>query len=228
MPGRDPCQTLLELLATMRALRSPDGCPWDAGQTPESLAPYILEEACETIEAIETGSPEMVADELGDLLLQIVFQAQIFSEQGTFDFADVAAGINAKLVRRHPHVFAGKAANGISAEELDSQWERIKREEQSGLRVTPTHPLGRLPANLPALQRAQKLLTRAMRCGLDTELFLPEPAPNGTLTEDELGSALLNLVRQAEKSSLDAEQVLRRLTRKLLDSTGTKTAGQPE
>lgn len=227
MPGRDPCQTLVELLDTMRILRSPDGCPWDAGQTSESLAPYILEEACESIEAIEAGSPELIADELGDLLLQIVFQAQIFSEQGTFDFADVAAGINAKLVRRHPHVFAGKDANGVPAEELDRQWDRIKREEQSGNRLTPPHPLGRLPGNLPALQRAQKLLARAMRSGLDTEKLFPHPSPDGTLTEDELGSALLILVRQAERSNLDAEQVLRRLTRKLLDNTGTKAAGQP-
>ena len=108
MPGRDPCQTLRELLATMHALRAPGGCPWDAAQTPESLAPYIIEEACESIEAIETGTPEMIADELGDLLLQIVFQAEIAAERGQFDFADVAAGINAKLVRRHPHVFGGQ------------------------------------------------------------------------------------------------------------------------
>lgn len=228
MPGRDPCQTLLELLATMRTLRSPDGCPWDAEQTPESLAPYILEEACESIDAIEAGSPEMIADELGDLLLQIVFQAQIFSEQDVFDFADVAAGINAKLVRRHPHVFAGNGANGRTAEELDSQWERIKREEQSDHRALSPHPLGRLPVNLPALQRTQKLLVRAIRSGLDMEEFFPQPAPEGTLTEDELGTALLSLVRQAEKSNLDAEQVLRRLSRKLLDNTGAKTAGQPD
>ena len=92
MPDCDPCQTLRELLATMHALRAPGGCPWDAEQTQESLAPYILEEACETIEAIETGTPELIADELGDLLLQIVFQAEIAAERGQFDFADVAAG----------------------------------------------------------------------------------------------------------------------------------------
>ena len=220
MPGHDPCQTLRELLATMRTLRSPNGCPWDAEQTPESLTPYILEEACESIEAIESGSPEMIADELGDLLLQIVFQAQIFSEREHFDFADVAAGINAKLVRRHPHVFARQEAD-LTAEELDTQWESIKREEQSGHRSTPPHPLGRLPVNLPALQRAQKLMARAMRTGLDKKEPFPQLATGRRLTEDELGRALLTLAKQAEMSGLDAEQALRRTIRKLFEAAAS-------
>lgn len=218
MPGRDPCQMLSELLATMRTLRAPGGCPWDAEQSPESLAPYILEEACESIEAIESGSPTKIADELGDLLLQIVFQAQIFTERGDFDFADVAAGINAKLVRRHPHVFVEKGGKA-TADDLAIQWERIKREEQSGHPQSPVHPLGQLPGNLPALQRAQKLMARAMRSGLDKEHPFPHLPAGEKLTEDQLGKALLLLAKQAELSELDAEQVLRRTVRKLLEAT---------
>ncbi|NJC88807.1 MAG: nucleoside triphosphate pyrophosphohydrolase [Desulfuromonas sp.] len=220
MPGRDPCQTLSELLATMHTLRAPGGCPWDAEQTPESLAPYLLEEVCESIEAIETGSPARIADELGDLLLQVVFQAEIFAERGTFDFADVAAGINAKLIRRHPHVFVENVVN-VTAEELAAQWERIKREEQPVHPLSPVHPLGQLPGNLPALQRAQKLMARAMRSDLDREPPFPQLPAGEKLTEEQLGNALLLLVKQAELSDLDAEQVLRKVVRKILAATTT-------
>lgn len=215
MPGLDPCQALAELLATMRTLRAPDGCPWDAEQTPESLAPYILEEACETIEAIETGSPEMIADELGDLLLQVVFQAQIFAERGCFDFADVAAGINAKLLRRHPHVFTHEGQS-IMDTNLELQWERIKLEEQAAGAPTGQHPLGSLPGNLPALQRAQKLMSRAMRRGVDVPIPSPLQLTAGQWSEEELGLVLLALAKQAELNGLDAEQALRKTVRRML------------
>lgn len=218
MPHCDPCQTLRELLATMHILRSPGGCPWDAEQTPESLAPYILEEACEAIEAIESGAPARIVDELGDLLLQIVFQAEIFAERGVFDFADVAAGINVKLRRRHPHVFAGRTT-AKSTEELSRQWEHIKREEQAA-QPAPLHPLGHLPDHLPALQRAQKLVSRAWRAGLPQQQYLPPRLHNTTINEEELGQALLTLVQQAEVSGLDAEQVLRRALRRILLNSG--------
>jgi len=214
MPGRDPCHTLRELLATMHRLRAPGGCPWDAGQTPASLAPFILEEACEVVEAIETGDVAMVVDELGDLLLQIVFQAEIYSEQGHFDFADVAAGINAKLMRRHPHVF-GTADTGTSSEELARQWERIKREEQA--QPSP-HPLGRLPGPLPALQRAQKLVARANRAGLDLERHFPIATAGPIQSEEALGHALMTLVKQAELRGLDAEQTMRRTVQKIFNA----------
>jgi MazG family protein len=213
MPGRDPCLTLHELLATMQALRAPGGCPWDAGQTPESLAPYIIEEACEAVEAIETGEPARVLDELGDLLLQIVFQAQIFAERGQFDFADVAAAITVKLQRRHPHVFAGDTS-ASSAEELARQWERIKRGElaaQPAATRSPHH----LPRHLPALQRAQKLVSRSRRGGFSVDR-LPSCCPDRSgLSEEALGLSLLTLVQQAEACGLDAEQALRRLLQKL-------------
>ena len=222
MPGRDPCQTLNALLTTMRALRAPGGCPWDAEQTPESLAPYILEEACEVIEAIEGGSADAIADELGDLLLQVVFQADIHAERGEFDFADVAEGINAKLLRRHPHVFGDRNREGSSAKDLIHEWERIKRDEKPEHLPTP-HPLGRLPETLPALQRAQKLVGRAQRTGIATDEFANTRAEDPLLNEDELGRALFTLVQQAESSGLDAEQALRKIVRNIL----IKTCGNP-
>lgn len=223
MPGLDPCRMLRTLLTTMHTLRAPGGCPWDAGQTPESLTPYLLEEACEAIEAIESGSVPAIADELGDLLLQIVFQAEIFAERGAFDFADVAAGINAKLLRRHPHVFAECAAAGDSVEDLARQWERIKRAEQPA--VASAHPLGRLPENLPALQRAQKLLARARQRGIGME-WLDEAGATShqSITETELGRALLTLVQLAEANGLDAEQALRKTVGTILSQTGNNHA----
>jgi len=217
MPDRDPCQEIRQLLATMHVLRTTGGCPWDAEQTPESLTPFILEEACEAIEAIETGSPTKIAEELGDLLLQIVFQAEIFSERQQFDFADVAAGINAKLIRRHPHVF-GDVASMPSGEELDRQWERIKYEELLNMAQRPPHPTGQVPAHLPALQRAQKLLSRARRNGLVPEQDLPMPLAKPINCEDDLGMALLALVREAERHGFDAEQSLRLALHKVYGS----------
>ena len=226
MPGRDPCQMLRKLLTTMQTLRAPDGCPWDAEQTPESLAPYILEEACETIEAIETGSPEMIVDELGDLLLQVVFQAEIFAERGQFDFADVAAAITAKLVRRHPHVFAsGDPAR--SGDELARQWDSIKRAEQAGQPRLPSHPLGHLPGNLPALQRAQKLISRARRAGVDLQHCLAPSSPQIAVDAETVGRNLLALVNQAELNGVDAEQALRRTVQKALTETLRKPAINP-
>ena len=221
MPGQDPCLALRRLLDTMHALRSPEGCPWDAEQTPESLAPYILEEACEAIEAIENDSPALIADELGDLLLQIVFQAAIFAERGLFDFADVADGIDAKLRRRHPHVFS--CSHPLEpTEDLDRQWERIKREEQAGCSRQMLHPLGTLPESLPALQRAQKLVGRLHRRGLSASQLPALPRQAEKTSEDHLGAALLQLAQQAEFSGLDAEQVLRRTIRKIMTETATK------
>jgi uncharacterized protein YabN with tetrapyrrole methylase and pyrophosphatase domain len=225
MPRRDPCQALRELLATMHTLRSPGGCPWDAAQTPESLAPYILEEACEAIEAIESGTPVQIADELGDLLLQIIFQADIFAGRGDFDFADVAAGINAKLLRRHPHVFAG-TITAKSDDELASQWAEIKRAEQAAQEV-PAPPLGCLPRHLPALQRAQKLVNRIRRAGASRPHPLLSQLPGTSIGEDELGQALLSLVQQAEYSGLDAEQVLRRVLHKIQMDTAHQPGDAP-
>lgn len=224
MTHKSTLNSLDYLLETMQALRAPNGCPWDAEQTPESLAPYILEEACELIDAIEEGSTELILDELGDLLLQVVFQAQIFREREQFDFHDVARGIADKLVRRHPHVFASSGLS-LHTKELDQQWDEIKRSEATH---NKTCLADHLPRQLPALQRAQKLISKTHRLGRQGEL--PETGADalkagtgptdgnkdGTLDEDILGQALFDLVRTAFENGLDAETALRKATRRAI------------
>jgi ATP diphosphatase len=165
-----------ELLAVMARLRAADGCPWDREQTTRSLAPFVLEEAYEVVAAIEAGEPAPLCDELGDLLLQVVFHAQIAAEQNAFDFAAVADGIRKKLIRRHPHLFApdsGATAMRTAAEQTIS-WENIKAEERRAARESRAggdiaSQLDNIPPNLPALLRADKLSKRAARVGFDFE-----------------------------------------------------------
>jgi len=219
MHNQDPGQAVLALLATMHRLRGPQGCPWDAEQTPESLLPYLMEEACEAIEAIESGETSAIVDELGDLLLQIVFQAEIFAERGLFGFADVACAINRKLLHRHPHVFAAStSAPPLSSEEVTRQWERLKQLEHTAHADTNPHPLGVLPGRLPALQRAQKLIARAQRKGVE----LPKSqikVPLAPASASELGEQLFVLVSEAERLGIDAESALRRTVHQVLAET---------
>ena len=223
MPGHDPCQMLRELLATMHALRAPGGCPWDAGQTPESLGPIILEEACEAIEAIESGCVTAVADELGDLLLQVVFQAQIFSERGLFDFCDVSTCIAEKLLRRHPHEFA-RESQEFPATDLDKQWEKIKTSEATHNKSCLAD---HLPGKLPALQRAQKLIAKTYKAERERELpdydeisvtiqMLAAHGDDIALDEEALGMIFLHFVRMSHDGGLDAETALRISKRRLL------------
>lgn len=158
---------LEELLAIMERLRGPDGCPWDRAQTSASIAPYTVEEAYEVVDAIERGEARHLKDELGDLLFQVVFHAQMAREAGVFDFEAVAAAICEKLVRRHPHVFGGPSAQGAperSAREQSAAWEDIKAAERRG-----ESALDGVPQALPALMRAYKLSKRAARVGFDFE-----------------------------------------------------------
>ncbi|RMF45003.1 MAG: MazG family protein [Deltaproteobacteria bacterium] len=148
------------LCSIMRKLRASGGCPWDARQTPESLKPYILEEAYELLEAIDLKDNNKIREELGDLLLQVVFQATIFAEQNRFDAADVANTICDKLERRHPHVFAGTEYK--DEKDLHRQWDDIKSREH-GNRTKSAYE--RIPRTLPALTRTQKLFSRASRAG---------------------------------------------------------------
>lgn len=224
MSEKDPADSLNELLHTMQALRSETGCPWDREQTPQSLTPYILEEACELIDAIESGCNERILDELGDLLLQVVFQAQIFSEHGCFGFAEVAESINAKLWRRHPHVFdVGSTAAVVSREELDRQWDRIKRAERGAFSGQEKTMSCLLPKQMPALQRAQKLVRKMCRAGLTQSLVQhtepqnppqshpPKPPGADAATAQTIGRDLLGLVLRAEYAGVDAEAALRKL-----------------
>jgi XTP/dITP diphosphohydrolase len=193
---------LLELVEVMARLRRE--CAWKAGQTHESLARYLLEETYETIEAIEVGDDAHLREELGDLLLQILFHAVIAEEQGRFDIDDVAADLVVKLRRRNPHVFgdASGSTTGIAAdpEAINDQWERIKAEEKQRSGV-----MEGVPEELPALLRAVKALDRLERAG---------QSPRVDATGD-LGDRLLAMAVEARASGVDPEQALRAAVRRL-------------
>nr|WP_269327532.1 MazG family protein [Kineosporia mesophila] len=181
----------------MDTLRSPGGCPWDGEQTHTSLLPYLLEEAHEVIEAVESGDPAHVQEELGDLLLQVVFHARVAEEEAGFGIDEVAAGIVAKLIRRHPHVFGDGEAE--SAQDVEVSWEALKAAEKAG-----RQGFEGIPATLPALARAQKMIGRLSRAGADLDEAV-EKAADG----DELAAALLRLVVLSRVSGQDAEATLR-------------------
>jgi len=190
---------LLELVEVMARLRRE--CAWKAGQTHESLARYLLEETYETLEAIEAGDDVHLREELGDLLLQILFHAVIAEEQGRFDIDDVAADLVVKLRRRNPHVFAPETSDAADPEAINEQWERIKAEEKqrSGL-------MEGVPEELPALLRAVKALDRLERAGRSPDL---PPAP------EDLGDRLLALAAEARAAGVDPEQALRAAVRRV-------------
>jgi ATP diphosphatase len=163
-----PSRDISRLIEIMAALRTPgSGCPWDLEQTFRTVAPYTLEEAYEVADAIEHDDLEGLRDELGDLLLQVVFHARMAQEQGAFEFADVVQAITEKLIRRHPHVFAD--ADGKTAQAVKGLWERIKAEERAakGQTAPATGALAGIPVALPALPRSLKLQQKAGKVGFD-------------------------------------------------------------
>jgi XTP/dITP diphosphohydrolase len=190
---------LLELVEVMARLRRE--CAWKAGQTHESLARYLLEETYETLEAIEDGDDAHLREELGDLMLQILFHAVIAEEQGRFDIDDVAADLVVKLRRRNPHVFEPETSAAADPEAINEQWERIKAEEKqrSGL-------MEGVPEELPALLRAVKTLDRLERAGRAPALE-PDSA--------DLGDRLLALAAEARSAGVDPEQALRAAVRRI-------------
>jgi XTP/dITP diphosphohydrolase len=204
----DRAHPLDELVAVMDRLRSPGGCPWDAEQTHESLAKHTLEEAYELVETIETGDRAGIREELGDLLLQVVFNARVAQEHEVepFGIDDVASDLTAKLVRRHPHVFADEGY--VDAAGLTARWDAIKQEEKAR-----TSCLDGIPLAQGALSRAQKVISRAGRAGLATTP--PAPATAGVVGDDaaSVGAALLELVRRAQAVGVDAETALREASR---------------
>lgn len=210
-------ERLLELIAVMDRLRSPGGCPWDAEQTHASLIEYLLEEAYETIDALESGTRDDLVEELGDLLLQVVFHARIAQEahDEPFDIDDVAGGIVDKLVRRHPHVFG--AANADSAAHVEARWQALKAEEKSRESVTDG-----VPTAMPALLLAGKLMTRAARGGAPTDAVAPTgPRTRAAVTdvlaelvaestpEQAVGEVLMAVAAWAHDAGVDAEAALR-------------------
>lgn len=204
---------VLELVAIMDRLRSE--CPWDARQTHESLVPYLLEETYETLETIERHDLAELRGELGDVLLQVLFHARIAAERtdGTgFTIDDVARGIADKLVRRHPHVFAGVDVSG--ADEVKRNWETIKAEERAAAGNGPSSALDGVPMAQPALALAAQLQRRAISAGAPPELADLGPAPGpGAEPVSDVGADLFALVAKARATGADPELELRRAAR---------------
>ena len=212
-------QTLERLLAIMARLRDPEGgCPWDVEQSFATIAPHTIEEAYEVDDAIRRGDLDGLREELGDLLLQVVFHAQMASEQGAFDFEAVAATLVEKMVRRHPHIFGD--ADVKTAEEQTRIWEELKaqeRAEKSRAHTTPS-ALDGVALGLPALLRAQKLVRRAQRAKLDApavSLDAAWAAFRSSRSAESLGALLLALAADASGVGVDAEHALREATSRL-------------
>jgi tetrapyrrole methylase family protein/MazG family protein len=209
------------LLSIMEKLRGPGGCPWDREQTLKTLRPYVLEETYEVLEAIDAGDAREHCEELGDLLLQIVFQAQLTKEQGAFDFADVAEAISRKLVSRHPHVFGTTEIK--DAEGVLRQWAALKREEKKA-KGGGTSVLEGVPREMPALARADRLTEKASRIGFDWpdaagargklgeelgELDAAIASGEQDAIEHELGDVLFATANLSRKLGVAPEEALR-------------------
>jgi NTP pyrophosphatase (non-canonical NTP hydrolase) len=222
-----PGARLLDLVATMDRLRVE--CPWDAQQTHLSLAPHLLEEPFEALEALESGDDQALCEELGDVLLQVMFHARIAAERvdGTgFTVDDVADGIVAKLIRRHPHVFGGVSVSG--ADEVNRNWDEIKREEKraraqrqgpAGAEQDPPSALDGVPFGQPALALAAQLQRRAARAGAPGELAQLDPGDDAGLDGPgpQVGRALFRLVAEAREANCDPELELRAAARRYRD-----------
>ncbi len=221
---------ITRLIEIMAALRTPEtGCPWDLEPNFRSIAPYTVEEAYEVAEAIERGDLDELRDELGDLLLQVVFHARMAQEQGAFAFPDIVAGICEKLIRRHPHVFAEPDA--LTAEGVTAQWDAIKAAEKAAKATAkgapaPASLLDGVPLALPALTRAVKLQKKASKVGFDwnnaahvlgkireeTEEVaeeLAQPEIDSRALEAEIGDLLFVVANLARHANVDPEQALR-------------------
>jgi len=216
-------QRFQELVDVVKRLRGPGGCPWDREQTPRTLRPYVVEEAYEVVDAIDTGAPEALKDELGDLLLQVVLHAEIASESAAFTIDDVVAGLIAKMIRRHPHVFADTVV--ADAGEVVRNWTRIKAEERRAAAPdAPPSALGTLPPELPALHAAARTGEKAARVGFDwpdpagalakareelDELAEALASGNAARVEHELGDALFALASVGRLADQNPEMALR-------------------
>ncbi len=210
----------------MARLRAPGGCPWDREQTFESIKPYTLEETYEVLDAIDRQDWPALAEELGDFLLQAVFYAEIAREKGLFDVSDALDHINAKLVRRHPHVFGNGSAR--TADEVKQRWDEIKKDEKA----KPQGLLDGVPRAQPALAEAAQISSKAAGAGFDwekledvldkvrEELEELKQAANAAEREDELGDLLFTIVNVARFLKVDPEQALRRTNRKFRERFG--------
>ncbi len=215
-----------DLLVLVEVLRSEKGCPWDREQDHKSIRKDFIEETYEVIEAIDTEDPELLREELGDVLLQVVFHTQIEAEQGSFDIDDVTDELCKKLIHRHPHVFGDVEAN--TTDKVLSNWEKIKSDEKQ--RVTVTHKLRAIPPMLPALMRAQKVGKKATCFDFEnteqvfdkveeelSEVRQAMSAGDRRQIEEELGDLLLTVTSLARKLGVDSEECLCHATDKFID-----------
>lgn len=214
--NKDTAENFIELLEVLRRLRAPEGCPWDREQTAESLVPYLLEETYEIIEAIEEGDTHTLKEELGDLTLHILFQAELARENGKFEMADSLKHISEKLIRRHPHVFdPDYDENG----DMNLSWEKAKQKEKSRKNL-----LDGVPKNLPALTRARRIQEKAANVGFDwkeiepvwekveeelKELQVEIQKKDPEKIKDEMGDVLFSLVNLSRFLDISPEDALR-------------------
>jgi len=219
---------IADLVKVMELLRSENGCPWDREQTHASIRKDLIEEAYETVEAIDYGSSKMLCEELGDLLMQVVFHSRIAQEQNEFDFDDVADGICKKLILRHPHVFGDVKVNG--SEQVLANWDEIKKTEKG--QTTATETLKSVPKVFPALMRSQKVQKRAAKAGFDytdaemafgdlesevAELKQAMEQKNSENCFEEVGDVLFSAVNVARMLGLDSEESLKASCDKFID-----------
>jgi len=224
---------LSELIKLVEVLRGPDGCPWDAKQTKETIRIYLLEEAYEVADAIEKGSPEETCGELGDLLFQIIFLADMAEKKGDYDLVKVIEDITKKMTHRHPHVFGNTSAE--TPEEVSESWAKIKKAENSSNKVPVSQLLSEIPINLPALLRAHRLSQRASKVGFDwdgkeevwlkvreevEELGQSLPGCEREKIGEEIGDLMFSLVNLARHWNLNAEDLMRDANQKFLKRFG--------
>lgn len=192
-----------DLLKVMARLRSPTGCPWDREQDHRSIRWHAVEEVYEMIDAIEAGDDQELEEELGDLLLQVVFHCQLAQERKAFNFEKVARRITDKLIRRHPHVFGDVKVKDV--DQVWANWEKIKRAEKHGTKHARASALDGIPKHLPSLLRAEKLMKKARKAKL-----LEPDARKSRVSKAALGETLFNLAKTAQQNGWSAEELLRR------------------
>jgi MazG family protein len=231
-------KVLVSLYEIMRELRGPDGCPWDAKQTNATIKMYLLEEAYEVLDAVESGDPPAICEELGDLFFQIVFLAEVAEEQGAFSLLDVMEGIKDKMIRRHPHVFGKMEVK--DADEVAHNWKKIKSSEKGSTRDGNKRlALEGIPAALPALLRAHRLIERAPKglngfVGEDHGHLIGETCNrmdqaieqrDRARLGEEMGNLLFQLAGLAREWGLNAEHLLRQANQRFVDqNTGEAEA----
>jgi uncharacterized protein YabN with tetrapyrrole methylase and pyrophosphatase domain len=192
---------IFELLKVMAKLRSPQGCPWDREQDHKTLRFHAVEEVYELMDAIEAGDDHEMLEELGDLLLQVVFHCQLARERGAFDFEEVAGNITEKLIRRHPHVFGNAKAKTVDA--VWAQWEQIKKAEKHGTKHHRRSALDGIPKHLPGLLRAEKLVKKARKAQLMTT------SRKSRGNSADVGRELFEIAQYAQAKGWSAEELLR-------------------